>query len=230
MSWSVFMGIVNYDEKTKQYEVTSALREMYCLKTLCESRCVLDDNIEAVSLPKEVYNLVGEYKYYEVYKVLKRDLLDFDCLVKLDRYGDNAYKIAMGCESYKSFLESIEEDDYKVRMESNPDDYVAIYDEHTEVHKGQFFKASSFHTYADKLQDEYDKLVLKKGRMQRIQNSLKYMALNDERKENVMSEYNFLDDEIDDVLGKISACLYVIGVLEYYDEWDKPAYAFIYSE
>jgi len=230
MSWSVFMGIVNFDENTKKYEVTSKIREMYCLKLLCESRCVLDEDLDPVSIPQDVHELIGKYEYYDVYKILKKDLLDFDCLDKLDRYGNNAYTIKAGRESYRGALDVLEEDDYQVRIKGNDDDYAVIYDVCTETHKGHFYNMSTFRNYANKLRDEYNALILKKGRMQRIQNSLKYMALSEERKENVLSEYEYLDEEIEDTENKLNACLYVIGILEYYDDFDNRAYVYIYSE
>lgn len=234
MSWSMFMGVVAYDEKTKECKVLSDIQEAWFLKNLCDTRCMLCDDIESENLPESAYEVIDKYTSYDYVGTYRVEDIEQRMLEKVNDYNyGEAYMIKRDANSRNEYLKAIKdkgEVDYYERIKSVKSDFIVIVEPVLKSRGGHFYSSRTFRDLVKKYRDNYDTLMQKKAQMKQITSSLKYLALNDKAKENVMSEYTYLDDEIEETVSSLEACLYTIGVLEYFDDYEYKCYAYIYGD
>lgn len=101
------------------------------------------------------------------------------------------------------------------------DDFYFIEKEERGYGDGRFLDTDSFASQRDKLQRELRELYLKKDRYERLKESVEYLKLSSEEKENVDSSYpyGYLDEEIEETECKVDSLVSVIGILDWYSQY-----------
>ena len=234
MSWSMYMGMIAYDEDKKEYRVLSEIKEMWHLKNLCDTRCMLRDELEPECLPKDAYSIIDTYKSYDYVGTYNHEDVDMRMLEPVSDYNYGQAYIIKGDsdahDEYLSHLKNMGEVDYYERIKNKQTDYVVIVEPTWKSRGGHFYSIKTFRDLADKLRMEYNEVILKKDRMKRMTSSLKYQALNNKAKNNVLSEYSYIDDEENEVTANLEACLFTIGIMEYFDDYKLKCYAYVHGD
>ena len=136
---------------------------------------------------------------------------------------ENAEKIS--CVSPEEYLNTpTEELDQK---------YIKIYTESfTErgYGRGEFYTAGCFYNLLETILENYKKVIEKQHDWEKLQNSLDYLKLSEEEKENVSSQFEYLEEEIEYVKNNLVAINQVIGALQLFEDYDTQVVAFIYSD
>ena len=117
--------------------------------------------------------------------------------------------------------------------DTNKDDYVNIYTESVEERgygQGQFYDQNSFYSLEKDLKKKYKELIIKRYEWERMKTSLEYCKLSDEEKENVSSEFEYLDEDIQETEFQIIAINQFCGILEMYGDYDTKVVAYIYCD
>ena len=241
MSWYMCMDI--YTKKKGcdwQNKVNSV--EYSCLKNLCGSRGCLDETIPVAKLSDEDHEILKkmtrEYDYhsYDYFgSVTKETFATFDfptTFITDEEHGnkpgylvskENAEKIS--CISPEEYLNTpTEELDQK---------YIKIYTESfTErgYERGEFYTVDCFYNLLETILKNYKKVIEKQHDWEKLQNSLDYLKLSEEEKENVSSQFEYLEEEIEYVKNNLVAINQVIGALQLFEDYDTQVVAFIYSD
>ena len=117
--------------------------------------------------------------------------------------------------------------------DTNKDDYVNIYTESVEERgygQGQFYDQNSFYSLEKDLKKKYKELIIKRYEWERMKTSLEYCKLSDEEKENVSSEFEYLDEDIQETEFQIIAINQFCGILEMYSDYDTKVVAYVYCD
>lgn len=242
MSWYMCMDI--YTKKKGcdwQNKVNSV--EYSWLKNLCDYRSYLDKAIPAAKLSDEdrevLKKMTREYDYHSYNyfgSVTKETFATFDfptTFITDEEHGnkpgylvskENAEKIS--CVSPEEYLNTpTEELDQK---------YIKIYTESfTERgygYNGEFYTVDCFYNLRETLLEDYKKVIKKQHDWEKLQNSIDYLKLSEEEKENVSSQFEFLDEEIEEIENKLISINQVIGALQLFEDYDTQVVAFIYSD
>lgn len=96
--------------------------------------------------------------------------------------------------------------------------------------QGYFYNVDSFVSYRDKLLQKYKELLKSQFDFERLKSSLDYLKLSSEEKENVLSEFNYTEDDIQETEYKIDAVVGIINILNFYEQFDDEVIAYIYYE
>jgi len=241
MSWYMCMDI--YTKKKDdcwQNRINSV--EYSWLKNLCDSRGCLDEAIPTAKLSDEDHEilkaLTREYDYhsYDYFGSVTKETfasLDFPTrFIEDEENGikpgylvskENAEKIS--CVSPEEWLNTpTEELDTK---------YIKIYTESfTErgYGRGEFYTVDCFYNLRETILEDYKKVIEKQHDWEKLQNSLDYLKLSEEEKENVSSQFDYLDEEIEEVETRLISINLVIGALQLFEDYDTQVVAFIYSD
>lgn len=231
MSWSMYMGVVG--ETNGTYFKIMDDKELYALKCLCDYRETLNDDFETENLPEDISKEMGQFFVWDYVKSVKKDSIDMSKLKPIDREGYlDSYTWADDVDqAYKDEILNLTEPDIREHIKpENKGKYLSIMEKVPRSHRGSFYSYKTFRDALKKYQEEYNKAIIKKEKWNRIENSLKYQALDTEKKENIMSEYSYIDEEIETADAKVEACEYVLGILDYLSDYDVDTYAYIYGE
>jgi hypothetical protein len=216
--------------------------EYYWLKSLCGSRGYLSASIPTAKLSDEDHEilktLTREYDYhsYDYFGSVTKETfesLDFPTRFVEDKENgikpgylvskENAEKIS--CVSPEEWLNTpTEELDTK---------YIKIYTESfTErgCGRGDFYTVDCFYDLRETILEDYKKVIAKQHDWEKLQGSLDYLKLSEEEKENVSSQFEYLDEEIEEIENRLVAINQVIGALQLFEDYDTQVVAFIYSD
>ena len=241
MSWYMCMDVYTkkkgYDWQNK---VNSA--EFSCLKSLCGSRGYLDEAIPTANLSDEdreiLKKMTREYDYHSYNyfgSVTKETFATLNVpttFIVDEKHGikpgylvskENAEKISY-VSSDKVLNTPKEELDKK---------YIKIYTESfTErgYGRGEFYTVDCFYNLRETILEDYKKVIKKQHDWEKLQNSLDYLKLSYEEKENVSSQFEDLDEELDEVENRLVSINQIIGVLQLFEDYDTQVVAFVYSD
>ena len=241
MSWYMCMDI--YTKKKDdcwQNKVNSV--EYSWLKSLCDTRGYLNDSIPTAKLSDEDHEILKkmtrdyDYHSYDYFgSVTKETFENLDVPTKFIEDKENGIK--SGYLVAKENTEKIScvspEEWLNTPTKELDEKYVKIYTESfTErgCGHGEFYTVDCFYNLREKTLEDYKKVITKQYEWEKLQSSLDYLKLSDEEKENVSSQFEYLDEEIAETENKLVAINQIIGVLEFFSEYDNEVVAFIYCD
>lgn len=241
MSWYMCMDIYTKKKGCDWQNKVNSI-EYSCLKNLCGSRGCLDETIPAAKLSDEDHEILKkmtrEYDYhsYDYFgSVTKETFATFDfptTFITDEEHGnkpgylvskENAEKIS--CVSPEEYL--------KTPTEELDQKYIKIYTESfTErgYGRGEFYTVDCFYNLLETILENYKKVIEKQHDWEKLQNSLDYLKLSEEEKENVSSQFEYLEEEIEYAENNLVAINQVIGALQLFEDYDTQVVAFIYSD
>lgn len=94
---------------------------------------------------------------------------------------------------------------------------------------GAYYDVSSFVELKKEIVDQFKELIVKKDHFDKLRQSLEYLRLSPDEKQNVLDEEDSVVEELLNVESKLEALTSIIAVLDVYAEYDEFAVAFIYS-
>lgn len=241
MSWYMCMDIYT---KKKGYDWQNKVNsvEYSWLKNLCGSRGYLDETIPTAKLSDEDHEILKkmtrEYDYHSYNyfgSVTKETFATLDFPTKFIEDNENGIKPGylvskenaekISCAPSDKVLNTLKEElDQK---------YIKIYTESfTErgYGRGEFYTVDCFYNLRETLLEDYKKVIKKQHDWEKLQNSLNYLKLSEEEKENVSLQFEYLDEEIEEVENKLVSINQVIGALQLFEDYDTQVVAFIYSD
>ena len=238
MSWYMFFDIYT---KKKDSDWVCQLHgvEYSQLKSLCDNRGCLSDSISPTKLGdvdyKTLKELTRDYDYHEfVYQGCLRseDWKDTDVRSVVIETDDKRGGLLVDKENL-SKIKFLDVKDFMMLSEAEKKSCVNIYTEkYTERGdgRGEFYSISSFSEIKDKIFNKLEELFAKKSRWKALQESLDYLKLSSEEKQNVSDEYEWLDEEIEHVENKLASVSQIIGVMEAFNDFNTEVVAYIYSD
>lgn len=229
MSW--YIGADIYQKKDGSWKCLAANKFHFALKRLCETRGQIDDVIYPCSLSNEdkdaLRALLQEYNYQTKTFIGK---VDRDVWSELDvcSFLDNEGNIIINQEDVEKVQEKcLDYQDY-IRMEdAEKEGYLDIYyykEEERGYGQGCFYDVKSFNYFIDSKEEKLQTLLNKKRRRSEIENSLDYLKLSCEEKSNVMEEFDYLDEDIDETKSALDAANMVVSVLKFFSEKEYDDY------
>lgn len=224
MSWGMYVDIYVRNNKN-EWTCKAANMSADFLKNLCDIRGQLSDKIvqyylsKNESFEKAFHSNDGMEKKYLF--SIPRDKAPY---VPLDKVLTVSKERAEELKKYK-----ISDTDFKSLTTDGVGVYVNEKCDHS-LKYGSFYNVHSFAEYRDNLQKEYDDLIIKRKNFKDLKKSLNYLKLNEDEKENVNSEYSYIDDDIDEILYKLHSAIGMVVLLNFYEQYDDEAVAYIYSE
>lgn len=238
MSWYMFFDIYT---KKKDSDWVCQLHEVEYsqLKSLCDNRGCLSDSISPTKLGdvdyKTLKELTRDYDYHEfVYQGCLRseDWKDTDVRSVVIETDDKRGGLLVDKENL-SKIKFLDVKDFMMLSEAEKKSCVNIYTEkYTERGDGRggFYSISSFSEIKDKIFNKLEELFTKKSRWKALQESLDYLKLSPEEKQNVSDEHERLNEEIEHVENKLASVSQIIGVMEAFDDFNTEVVAYIYSD
>lgn len=223
MSWGMYVDVYVRNDKD-EWTCKAANMSADFLKSLCDIRGRLSDKIAQYFLSK---NESFEKAFHSNDEMEKKYLFsipkDKTSYVPLDKVLTVSKERAEELKKYK-----ISDTDLN-SLKDGVGVYVNEKYDHSLKH-GSFYNVHSFAEYRDSLQREYDNLILKRKEFEDLKKSLDYLKLNEDEKENVNSEYSYIDDDIDETFYKLHSAIGMVVLLNFYEQYDEEAVAYIYSE
>ena len=241
MSWYMCMDIYT---KKKGYDWQNKVNsvEYSWLKNLCGSRGCLDETIPAAKLSDEDHEILKkmtrEYDYhsYDYFgSVTKETFATFDFPTKFIEDNENGIKpgYLVSKENAEKIYCVSPEEYLNTPTEELDQKYIKIYTESfTErgYGHGEFYTVDCFYNLRETLLEDYKKVIKKQYDWEKLQNSLNYLKLSEEEKENVSLQFEYLDEEIEEIENKLISINQVISVLQLFEDYDTQVVAFIYSD
>ena len=232
MSSYMFMDI--YTKKNGFWENVVHDKEFFYLKNLTSTRCHLSDEIENAPLSEEDFNELEKLTHnYDIHEFEFHGSVEKENWEKLGieatPYKGTSFPdeegLLISAEDLKKihFIDpfSKEDEEYKKLDDSQ---VVKIYTEKVSA-RGygniNFYNVESFSKYRDKKLLEYQELLFKKKHFEDMQKTLDYCKLSSEEKENVLSETEWLEEELNDILWQIRSADCVIGAIELFNDYDS---------
>ena len=115
--------------------------------------------------------------------------------------------------------QSIIYDDFEnMSIEEKHQKYIYVYYSKKNEKNGSFYGPSSFYEYKEQLERELDEVNKKEFLWNNMQQSLDYLKLSNEEQENVASNFDYLKEDKEDIMGKIAACNYFITLSQWFDD------------
>lgn len=238
---STTVSIDFYSKKDGIWENDFHSKEFNFLKNLSSYRNCME-NIEGAPLSEEDYEELEKLTHkYDDFEYDFQGSIILKDWIELGIDG-KAYEAESGEKSFiidKSDLEKCKEkflsfeELIKIRNSENDFEYVNIYIEKTSPrgYYNGFYNISSFENYREKISEEFNKLLIKKNDLQRVQSSIEYLKLSSEEKENVMSDVSSNEEALKDVDWQLRTVDYVIGIFELFgNEYEtQNAVMYVYS-
>lgn len=213
MSWGVYTDI--FVKKDGKWSNVAFGKNTDFLKNLCEYRERLSDDIIPIDAPKDLI------EYAHSFDTEKEEYATF---VKKVRIPTEEDKLVLPKEEIKKY--SNDEPDIKEYLATPEEErnkkYVELYYKVKISHfddNGNFYNIGSFASVRDKLEREYKDILKKKFKYEELKSSLDYLKLSDEEKENVNSEYDYLDEELEETEYKLNAAISIISILDFFDDY-----------
>lgn len=231
MSWG--FGIDIYTKKNGSWTTKAQGLNADFLKSISEIRGSLDEEIPSVwnkddNLQVECHKTDTTEKTYQftiskedAAKVLKKVLGDeIDCNTKEEVKRYEKYRL----DDTTVLNDAVEHKNNTVAVYLLEN--VSRYDHN----QGYFYNVNSFISYRDKLIQKYKELLKSQFDFERLKSSLDYLKLNSEEKENVLSEFSYTENDIQETEYKIDAVVGIINILNFYEQFDDEVIAYIYYE
>lgn len=198
---------INIDTSNK--EITESLNKLAIEYTTIEYLATVD---------KKYLSQFGEYKTYNNHSKENCVLLtnnDEELINKVKEYDI----ILCNEKEWKKLTNNEKNDDFHFLMSDwikhDINKYVNIYIKVTKTHNGNFYDINSFISKRKELEDKMKKLYYKKFEWENLKKSVEYLKLSNEEKENICSEYEYLDEDIEDIEYGLDSCNYFIHLFEY---------------
>lgn len=238
MSW--YVGADIYQKDKNGWKCLVANKYHLPLKQLCENRSQIDDNIFPCDLSdddkKSLEELVHEHDYEEevfIGKIEEEVFLgmNLSCFHKGEKLmvnEEDVEKVQKKCIELKDYVNL----DSKEVEEKYVDVYYIKIEERG-YGNGRFYNVESFSTFIENLEDRLLELNKKKETKERIESSLDYLKLSCQEKQNVMDEFDYLDEDILETKSRLSAANTVVSVLEFFSEDDfsyKDMVVYLFSD
>jgi hypothetical protein len=212
------------------------------LKSLCDSRGCLDEAIPTAKLSDEDHEILKkmtrEYDYhsYDYFgSVTKEAFATLDFPTRFVADEENGIKPGFLVSKEDAEKISCVSADYWLNTPTEELDtkYIKIYTESfTErgYGRGCFYTIDCFYNLREAILENYKKVIAQQHDWENLQNSLDYLKLSEEEKENVSSQFEFLDEEIEFIENKLVAINQVIGVLQFFENFEVEVVAYIYCD
>ena len=229
MSW--YIGADIYQKKDGVWKCIVANKFHYALKSLCETRGLIDDDIYPCSLSsedKDALNALLHEHDYQVTTFIGK--VDRDVWAELDvpSFIDNEGRVIVDPKDVKKVQEKcLDYQDYIKMEDSEKEGYIDVYYVKVEERgygNGRFYNVKSFHHYIDERENKLQSLLDKKRRRSEIEDSLDYLKLSADEKSNVLEEFDYLDEDIGETKSALDAANMVVSVLEFFSDRDYEDY------
>lgn len=241
MSWYMCMDIYT-KKKGCDWQNKANSVEYSWLKSLCDLRGCLDEAIPTAKLSDEDHEILKkmtrEYDYhnYDYFGSVTKETfaaLDFPTRFVADENHGIKPGYLVGKEDTKK-ISCVSVDDWINTPTVELDEkYIKIYTESFAERgngRGGFYTVDCFYGLREAILENYKKVIAKQQGWEELQNSLDYLKLSDEEKENVSSQFEYLDEEIEEVENKLVAINQVIGVLQFFEDFEVEVVAYIYYD
>ena len=249
MSW--YIGVDIYTKKKNENWKPAMISNYWLMaKNLCDSRGALSSEIESAKLSdtdrkcledvERLNNIIEDELVATIHKESWKSIIEEPgfrfhtsapeggglAQFYIDFDDNEAAKIAEGYDvDPKEYIEA--------SADKRESDYISIYRKKITPrgYNGDFYDAKSFYGYASKVFDHLEELLAKKTEYKNLQKSLDYMKLSEEEKENVNSEYECLDEDIEEYRCKYEAAISMANILDFYQkDYDDEVVAYIYGD
>ena len=249
MSW--YIGVDIYT-KEKGSDWKAAMVSNYWLpaKALCNSRGVLDSDIELARLSDEERKelIALEHKNDNVEDVVAGTIYKEDW-AKLVSDPNFKYHIESANEVNRPVarfvVDNFDSKDMVQRYdvdgvtlintpaEQRAEKFLTIY--YTEIksrgYGGNFYDSDSFYCYAEKVSKKLDELIVEKADWERVQKSLDYLKLSPEEKQNISDEFDYIDEDIAEYRSRYDAAISMANILEFFsEEYETKAVAYMFGD
>lgn len=165
-------------------------------------------------------NLKLDLKQFEVKLLNEQDLKNIETLQK-----ENPHK------KYISLS------DFMQNKLAESGQYFNLYAKVEKFHQGNFYNLDSFKSLRQNFEKKYESKLKEFNKIDELKNSIEYMKLSSDEKNNFLEEYEFKKECLTEIKDVIDTCIYFENVLDYLSESetentieDREVIIFIYGE
>lgn len=240
MSWGMFVDI--YVKKDGKWTCKEVSKNFDTLKSLCDYRETLSEEISTAHLADEDKKVLQDFleqnkweNHNYIDSLTPENFEKLDAPTHFEEWAGGQKGYVLNDVSDKKKVEELGlgEKILQVDRKSLYEIYY-ISKEERGYGKGDFYREGAFRDFLEKREIKLLDLLKQKFELTEKQNSLEYLKLSSEEKENVDESLNdklsYLDEEIEEAQQECRAASAMAGILDFYCEFADDAVAYIFGE